>query len=455
MLSSALRKSVGLRTLVSSPALKSYRWSSTVIQPVTNVTHPDDAATPATQQAITQFNKYTVSTYARPDIIIESGKGCHLYDTSGREYLDFTAGIAVVGLGHSDDGVQQVLSDQASKLVHISNLYYNEHAGALAEQLIETTNKHSGDNAWAGKVFLSNSGTEANEGALKFARKWGKQFSKDKIKLVAFTNAFHGRSMGALSATYNPKYQAPFTPLIPGVVTAPYNDIDATLKLIDEDTCGVIIEPVQGEGGVHAASEPFLQALRKRCNEVNALLIYDEIQCGLGRTGKMWGHQHFGEDCQPDVLTMAKPLANGVPIGAIMTSDRVADIIKLGDHGTTFGGNPLASAVARHVVARLTDDRFLKTVNEQGQLLKQDLEALQSKYPDMIKHVRGKGFLLGVEFKKDPAPLVKLARERGLLLVTAGCNTVRIVPPLIITREQAREGVNRFAGAIEAFAAMA
>ncbi|KAI8073313.1 pyridoxal phosphate-dependent transferase [Gongronella butleri] len=422
------------------------------IKPVTEVTHPDDVVSASTRSMIDESSKYTVTTYAKPDLVIERGKGCFLYDSNGREYLDFTAGIAVVGLGHSDAGVQQVLAEQAGKLVHISNLYHNEHAGALAELLIESTTAHNEEKTpWAGKIFLANSGTEANEGALKFARKWGKQFSPSKIKIVAFTNAFHGRSMGALSTTYNPKYQKPFEPLIPGVSTAPYNDIDATLQLIDDDTCGVIVEPVQGEGGVHAASEEFLRAVRKRCNETNTLLIYDEIQCGLGRTGKLWGHQHFGEDCQPDILTMAKPLANGVPIGAIMTSNRVGDLIKLGDHGTTFGGNPLASAVARHVVARLADKQFLSSVKERGQQLKTDLEALQAAYPKVIKEVRGKGFLLGVEFHKDPAPLVKLARERGLLLVTAGCNTVRIIPPLIITPEQAREGVQRLAGAIEAF----
>ncbi|KAI8336612.1 pyridoxal phosphate-dependent transferase, partial [Chlamydoabsidia padenii] len=415
------------------------------------ITHPDTDIPASTRDKVARCNQYTVTTYGRPDLVLERGKGCYVYDSAGREYLDFTAGIAVVGLGHADEGVAKVIADQAHRLVHTSNLYHNEHAGALAEQLVETTNR-SLKTPWASQVFLSNSGTEANEGALKFARKWGKQTdNKNKIKVVAFTNAFHGRSMGALSATYNPKYQAPFAPLIPGFVTAPYNDIDGALKLIDQDTCGVIIEPFQGEGGIHAASESFLKAIRERCNQVDALLIYDEIQCGLGRTGKMWGHQHYSEDCQPDILTMAKPLANGVPIGAIMTSEKVGNMIKLGDHGTTFGGNPLASAVARHVVGRLSDESFLKSVQEKGQSLKDDLYALQSKYPVTIKQVRGQGLLLGVEFTKDPAPLVKLARERGLLLVTAGCNTVRIIPPLVLTPEQARQGLARLSGAIEAF----
>ncbi|KAI9301403.1 pyridoxal phosphate-dependent transferase [Cunninghamella echinulata] len=421
-----------------------------VFNPRVTVTHADSDVSALTKEKIDKFNKYTVTTYGRPDIIVERGNGCYLYDSAGREYLDFTAGIAVVGLGHADPDVAKVIAEQAQKLIHISNLYHNEHAGPLAELLIEQTNQHN-TTSWASKVFLANSGTEANEGALKFARKWGKQFSQDKFKVISFTNAFHGRSMGALSATYNPKYQKPFAPLVPGFITAPYNDIDATLQLIDDDTCGVIIEPVQGEGGVHPATEEFLAALRKRCNETNTLLIFDEIQCGLGRTGKLWGHQLFSESCQPDILTAAKPISNGVPMGAIITSEKVGELIKLGDHGTTFGGNPLASAVARHVVGRISDEKFLESVNEKGKLLRQYLTQVQEKYPDTVKEVRGQGLLIGVEFKKDPAPIVKLARERGLLVVTAGCNTVRIVPPLIINEEQMVQGVARFAGAIEAF----
>lgn len=255
------------------------------------ITHPDTEIPALTRDKINRFNQYTVTTYGRPDLVLERGKGCYVYDSAGREYLDFTAGIAVVGLGHSDEGVAKVLADQALKLVHTSNLYHNEHAGALAEQLVETTRRHG--TTWASKMFLANSGTEANEGALKFARKWGKQHGKaDKFKVVAFTNAFHGRSMGALSATYNPKYQAPFAPLIPGFVTAPYNDIEATLALIDQDTCGVIIEPFQGEGGIHSASEAFLKAVRQRCNEVDALLIYDEIQ--VSRAVGKCGGDHSG-----------------------------------------------------------------------------------------------------------------------------------------------------------------
>ncbi|KAI8997290.1 pyridoxal phosphate-dependent transferase [Pilobolus umbonatus] len=427
------------------------RFSSHLIQPVTKITHPDSEVPSKTLDKVHEFNKYTVTTYGRPDLIISRGKGCYLYDSNDRKYLDFTAGIAVTALGHSDPEVAQVLYEQANKLVHISNLYHNENAGELAKKIVETTRSNGGQ--WASKLFIANSGTEANEGAIKFARKWGKQFSPEKIEVVSFTNAFHGRSMGALSATYNPKYQKPFAPLVPGFVTSPFNDASAVLSAINNNTCGVIVEPIQGEGGVHAANTEFMKALRARCDETNTLLIYDEIQCGLGRSGRLWGHQHLPENCTPDILTMAKPLANGIPIGAIMTTEKVADLIKLGDHGTTFGGNPLAAAVALNVVNRITQSEFIESVDKKGTYLKSLLKQVQEKYPGMIKDIRGKGLLVGVEFNKDPSPLVKMARERGLLIVTAGCNTVRVIPPLIITEEEMAEGVSKFAGAVEQMAA--
>ncbi|GAA5809142.1 hypothetical protein MFLAVUS_002546 [Mucor flavus] len=428
---------------------RSYAVSS-IIKPVTELTHLDTDVPQSTRDLINDYSKYTVSTYVRPEFVISRGKGCYLYDTSDRKYLDFTAGIAVTALGHSDPEVAQILFDQASTLLHTSNLYHNQNAGALAKCLVETTKSNGGE--WASKLFLANSGTEANEGALKFARKWGKQFSEDKIEIVCFTNAFHGRSMGALSATYNPKYQKPFAPLVPGFVTSPFNDTEKALEAITEKTCGVIVEPIQGEGGVHPAKAEFLQALRKRCDETNTLLIFDEIQCGLGRSGKLWGHQHFSKACVPDILTMAKPLANGVPIGALLTSEKVGELIKPGDHGTTFGGNPLAAAVALNVVGRITTPEFIKAVNEKGDHLRSLLEQVKASYPDTIKEVRGQGLLIGVEFHKDPAAIVKMARERGLLILTAGCNTVRVIPPLIISNEEAVEGVNKFAGAVEQFA---
>ncbi|KAF7723229.1 acetylornithine aminotransferase [Apophysomyces ossiformis] len=417
------------------------------------MTHADSQVSDATRARVERFNRFTVTTYGRPDLIISHGKGCYVYDSDGREFLDFTAGIAVNALGHSDPEVAQVLFDQANKLVHTSNLYHNENAGALAEALVTTTTEHDGPaRSWASQIFLANSGTEANEGALKFARKWGKYVAgPEKHKIVNFSNAFHGRSFGALSATPKEKYQEPFAPLVPGFSTVPYNNVDEAIAAITDETCGVILEPIQGEGGIHPATQEFLSAVRKRCDEKNALLIFDEIQCGLGRTGTLWGYQQF-KDIQPDILTMAKPLANGVPIGAIMVNEAVGDMMKLGEHGTTFGGNPLATAVGLNVFKRISQPSFLEKVQAGGKALKEDLQSLQQQYPEIIKDVRGKGLLIGVEFTQDPSPLVKLARERGLLLVTAGCNTVRIIPPLILTREDAQKGVARFAGAVEAFA---
>ncbi|KAI7877403.1 acetylornithine and succinylornithine aminotransferase [Lichtheimia hyalospora FSU 10163] len=425
---------------------------SSLPKPVTEITHPDGKVSAATHETVQRFNQYTMSTYGRPDLVLNRGQGCYVYDTDDRAYLDFTAGIAVVALGHADPQVAKVLEEQAKKLVHTSNLYYSETAGLLAEKIVKTTQQHGGD--WASKIFFANSGTEANEGALKFARKWGKHIAGEngnKTKIISFVNGFHGRSMGALSATYNPKYQKPFAPLIPGFSSIPYNDVDAAINAITDDVCGVIIEPFQGEGGIHSANKEFLEALRQRCDEKNALLIFDEIQCGLGRTGKLWGHEHHGDICKPDLLTMAKPLANGVPIGAVLSSEKVSQIINPGDHGTTFGGNPLATGVALHVFGRISDQSFLKSVQEKGDALKGDLKALQDEMPDVIKEVRGQGLLLGVELFKDPTPVVKMARERGLLLVTAGCNTIRIVPPLVVTPEEGREAVARLAGALQEF----
>ncbi|CAG8508216.1 21098_t:CDS:2 [Dentiscutata erythropus] len=411
------------------------------------VTHADSETAPITTQLLAKQAKYTINTYVRPPIILSHGKGCHVYDLANRDYLDFSAGIAVNALGHSDPEVARVVHDQALKLVHLSNLYNNEYAGELAELLVEST--RSGGGFEASKIFFTNSGTEANEGALKFARKWGKYVGKknneelnmNKYGVVSFSNAFHGRSFGSLSATPSPKYQSPFTPMVPGFVTIPYNDISKINEHVNEGTCAVIVEPLQGEGGVWEATVPFIEALRKRCDEVEALLIFDEIQCGLGRTGKLWAHQNYPKSCHPDILTLAKPLANGIPIGAIMTTQRVADIITIGDHGTTFGGNPLACRAALSVVSRINTPELLTNVNNVGSYLKSSFEKLVTKYPSLITTVRGRGLILGIQFTKDPSKMVQLARERGLLIITAGNNTVRIIPPLILTKGEAEKGV--------------
>ncbi|KAF9199632.1 acetylornithine aminotransferase [Haplosporangium sp. Z 27] len=415
------------------------------------LSHADVDSDPKTLDIIDKHAKYTLTTYGRPPVVFTHGKGSYLYDVGHREYLDFTAGIAVNALGHSDPEVARVLFDQAKQVVHLSNLYYNVPAGELAEQLIEAT-RASGE-FQASKIFFSNSGTEANEGAFKFARKVAKMTAKKgqedkKFGIVSFKNGFHGRSMGALSATPNPKYQKPFLPLVPGFSHAPYNDVEAVDQYVTEETCAVIVEPIQGEGGINVSSEAFLKKLRSRCNEVGAVLIYDEIQCGLGRTGKLWAHQHYSGDCAPDILTMAKPLANGFPIGAIMITDQIAEKIVIGDHGTTFGGNPLGCAVASSVFRRISKPEFLENVVKNGAHFREKLESISS---PLIKEVRSKGMILGVEFQVDPAPLVALARERGLLIITAGNNTVRFVPALNISKAEIDQGIEILKKAIVAF----
>lgn len=414
----------------------------------TPVTHPDTEAPQSTHDMISEHSHYLLNTYARPPILFEKGQGLKLTDSSGREYLDFSAGIAVLALGHSDPEVAKIMGEQASELSHVSNVYWNRWAGELAKSLVEGTRESGGLGLKAGekggaKVFFANSGTEANEGALKFARKVGKdRGGPTKTGLVCFSNAFHGRSMGALSVTPNPKYQDPFAPLIPNVKVGAYNDANEKVlnALIDQSTAGVILEPVQGEGGLATATPEFIQAVAKRAREVGAVLIYDEIQCGLFRTGDMWAHCAFPKDAYPDIVTMAKPLANGFPIGAIMVRDEVADAIGQGSHGTTFGGQPLAARLGAHVVGRLRDPAFRKHIQEVSQHLDTLVERLPKLFPDLIKdEKRGRGLIRGIAFKDEsmPGQLVKLARERGVLLLTAGKDCVRLIPALTVTNEEA------------------
>ncbi|KAI4123107.1 MAG: hypothetical protein LQ338_005434 [Usnochroma carphineum] len=294
----------------------------------------------------------------------------------------------------------------------------------------------------ASKVFICNSGAEANEAAIKFARKVGKirTPSGNQHEIVSFHNSFHGRTMGALSATPNPKYQKPFSPMIPGFKYGTYNDEASINELVNENTCGVIVEPIQGEGGVNVATPSFLQALRDRCNEVGAVLVYDEIQCGLGRTGRLWAHQFLPQSAHPDIMTTAKALGNGFPIGATIVSEDVANCVVTGDHGTTFGGNPLACRLAHYIVSRLSDPELQSSVLEKEKLFRRHFAHLQKRYPVQIKEVRGRGLILGLQLAVDPTPIVTAARERGLLIITCGKNTLRFVPPLIVSEEEIEEG---------------
>lgn len=305
----------------------------------------------------------------------------------------------------------------------------------------------------ASKAFICNSGSEANEAAIKFARKAGKVRSPDgsKTEIVSFQGSFHGRTMGALSATPNTKYQKPFGPMVPGFKYGTVNDMEGLDSLITEKTCGVIIEPIQGEGGVNVASTLFLQALRKRCDQVGAVLIYDEIQCGLGRTGSLWAHTVLaGPEAHPDVLTTAKALGNGFPIGAALVTENVAQCIITGDHGTTFGGNPLATRLAHHIFSRLSDPQLQRDVQTKEAQFRRGFERLSQRFPGLITEVRGKGLILGVQLSRDPTPIITAARERGLLIITCGTNTLRFVPPLIVSEGEIEEGLEILEEAVRA-----
>ncbi|KAJ3003535.1 acetylornithine aminotransferase, partial [Thoreauomyces humboldtii] len=405
-------------------------------------------AHPSTAKSLASDARYLLPLYARPDVIFTHGEGCYLVDQVGRRFLDLAAGIAVNALGHADKDVVALVAEQAGQMIHLSNLYHHEHAGPFAKALVEALPEgcQGGIQGQGTKVFFCNSGTEANEAAIKFGRKHGRTHARPdtpKHTIVSFTNAFHGRSMGSLSATPSPKYQTPFMPLLPGFVNAPYNDVEQIAKVVDESVCAVLVEPVQGEGGIVPATKEFLVALRKRCDEVGALLIFDEIQCGLGRTGTLFAYEQYG--VSPDILTLAKPLANGLPIGAVLIAPNVASTISPGDHGTTFGGSPLATRVGHAVLDRINTPAFLSHVKDMGAHLLEQCKELADNSP-IISAVRGSGLMVGMQLrdKVDPNMFVELARERGVLVISAGQNTVRIVPPLVITKEQLDHAVEVF-----------
>lgn len=386
-----------------------------------------------------------IPTYVRPPPMFVKGEGCRLYDMENRSYLDFTAGIAVNSLGHADPDICAVIENQAQQLIHCSNLYHNPWTPTLSKLLIEETQKQS-PGSHLSQVFISNSGSEANEAALKFARKvaYAKDPESTQREIVSFEGSFHGRTYGSLSATPNPKYQRPFGPMIAGFRYGIYNWIEGLDRLITKDTAGVIIEPIQGEGGINVATPDFLRALRERCDAVGAILIFDEIQCGLSRTGDLWGHT--ASNVHPDILTTAKALGNGIPIGATLVSgETVAPYIKTGDHGTTFGGNPLVCRVAHHVFGRLAQPPLQMEVKEKSKLFFAAFDTLKAKYPAVLKEVRGRGLIVGYqlsdEAKSKAAEVVTAARERGLLVITAGDGVIRIVPPLVISKNEIMEGL--------------
>ncbi|KAF4505831.1 hypothetical protein G6O67_007741 [Ophiocordyceps sinensis] len=444
---------VSRRSFVSATAASSSLAESVqqTIQRDASLPNPDPKPDSLSAALVNEHAPFMVATYARPPPVFVQGEGSWLWDIENRKYLDFTAGIAVTSLGHCDAGFTRILADQAKTLVHASNLYYNPWTGALSKLLIEKT-LESGCMRDANAVFVCNSGSEANEAAIKFARKVGKVAdpSGGKHDLVSFNNAFHGRTMGSLSATHNPKYQEPFSPMVPGFRQAQYNDIDGIPAAVTEKTCGVIVEPIQGEGGVQTASPEFLVALAKRCREVGAVLIYDEIQCGLSRTGTFWAHGNLPKEAHPDILTTAKALGNGYPVGAVLVNKTVGDKIKVGDHGTTFGGNPLACRLAHYMVSRLSEPQLQRDVLAKSKVFRGRFQRLQARFPDLVGEIRGRGLILGLQLTEDPTNIVQAARERGLLVITAGTKTLRFVPSLTMTNEEINTGLDMLEEAIAA-----
>ena len=362
-------------------------------------------------------------TYAPKQLFVR-GEGCRLWDSDGEEYLDFTSGIAVCNLGHCHPRVTAALTGQARTLVHVSNIYMNALAPALAEKLV----KESGMDA---KVFFCNSGAEANEGLIKIARKYGNQTGRNEI--ISMENSFHGRTLGTLAATGRKKYRQGFEPDVPGFSQVPFNDIEALKKAVTPKTCAVMLEMVQGEGGVIPADPEYLKQVRALCDEKDLLMLCDEVQCGMGRLGTRFAFQSFG--VVPDAVSMAKGIANGVPMGAFIARKKYADLLTVGTHGTTFGGTAIASAAALAVQEAFDKEKVLENCVAMGAYLTERLTEIGKKY-DFVKGVRGRGLMLGLVLDCEAAPVQKLMQKRKLLVLTAGECVVRFVPPLIVTKAE-------------------
>lgn len=374
---------------------------------------------------INEADEVLMQAYSRFPIVFDYGKGVNLYDTDGKEYLDFAAGIAVFAFGYGNEEYNSALKDQIDKIIHTSNLFYNVPAIEAAKKIVKATG--------LSRVFFTNSGTEAIEGAIKLARKYyyEKNGTNDS-QIIAMKDSFHGRSIGALSVTGQPKYQEAFKPLIGGVVFAQYNDLDSVKALVNEKTSAIILETLQGEGGIHPATDEFIKGVRKICDDNDIVLILDEIQCGMGRTGKMFAYEHYG--IKPDIVTVAKALGCGVPVGAFVANEKVSAAMKPGDHGTTYGGNPFACAAVNRVFEMFEKHDILDNVCKVSAYLEEKLNELVDEY-DFIVERRGKGFMQGLQFNKPVIDTIKKCHENGLIVISAGANLMRFVPPLIITKE--------------------
>jgi predicted acetylornithine/succinylornithine family transaminase len=387
-----------------------------------------NGATPATRSTAADA---LLPNYKRAPIDVVSGEGVYLIASDGARYLDFVSGIAVNALGYSDPGLRQALHAAADGLVHVSNLYATSPGERLAAELVSKS--------FADRVFFCNSGAEANEGAFKFARRWARTRGDAKHEIVALRGAFHGRLFGTLAATDRPSYRAPFRPLAPGITIVERDIEDLSNALNAETAAAVILEPVQGEGGVRVLDAGFVREVRALTRERDAALIFDEIQCGLGRTGRLFAYEHFG--VTPDILTLAKPIAGGLPMGAVLLTDAIASTIKAGDHGTTFGGGPFIASVANYVLGRVSDPALLRHVSENGGWLGRQLNEIATR-TGRIRAVRGLGYMWGIDVMGTASHVVSEAMDAGLLVCSAGEYTVRLLPPLIASRDELSHGLS-------------
>jgi len=402
------------------------------------------AAKSSSDPRLVDAESYLLPTYKRQPFVITHGRGAYLFDANGKKYLDFLGGIAVNALGHAHPRIVKVVRREAARAIHLSNLYHNAFQGPLARKLVQISGMD--------RVFFSNSGTEAADGALKLARLCARTPSdapdkpSAKHRILAMTNSFHGRTFGAVSVTSTEKYRLPFTPLVPGVEFVRFNDIEDLESKFDETVCAIILETIQGEGGIHAVTEAFWNRARGLATKADALLIADEIQCGLGRTGSYFAYQKFRS--RPDIALVAKPLAAGFPLGAILTTQAVASRVSPGLHGTTFGGGPLICAAALEFLSILEDEKLLANVRSRGAELREGLAKLATKF-DFIREIRGEGLILGVELSIDGNPFAAEALRRGLIINCTHDFTLRLLPPFIITRAQVREFLRLFALVLE------
>jgi acetylornithine/N-succinyldiaminopimelate aminotransferase len=397
------------------------------------------AKTAKSDTRLLDAEKFLLPTYKRQPLVMTHGRGAYVFDSTGKKYLDFLGGIAVNALGHAHARIVKVIRREASRAIHLSNLFHNAYQGPLARKLA----------AWSGmdRVFFANSGTEAIDGAMKLARLFGRQSNEaagttaKKHRFLALENSFHGRTFGAISVTSTEKYRLPFAPVVPGAEFVRFNDLADLQAKFDETVCGILLETIQGEGGIYPVSEALWNRARALATEHSALLIADEIQCGLGRTGRYFGYQKFRS--RPDIVLIAKPLAAGLPLGAILTTEEVASRISPGIHGTTFGGGPLACAVALEFLNIVEDQELLENIRARGAELREGLTKLAAKF-DFVREVRGEGLMIGIELSIEGAPFVSKAMERGLLINCTHEFTLRLLPPFIITRAQVREFLRLF-----------